>query len=555
MNTKGGIVVILLILIPLASAKCFSLIPSINPDSDCAVTSCSSTNPLTIEMYDQGSCILTQTTNCNCQGSTPAFSSCSYTQTIEVYNSGILSSSQTQDITQPTCSINCGECGKFNQQTQKCESDDPSEDNNCFVCECNSLLSPQCLKLIDLNGNLGACSYCDSSGNIVFDYKQSCFLSSGSLGVCDSGGNCVASLTIPKTAKAVTPKCSDGIDNDGDGSVDWQYDSGCCGNPSKTSENNYVCKNSDGSTYPGDPIPGGGYGDQGQCYDACAVSSSIKRCSSGWLQSCKNGCWTNEIKCADYDAFCSEHSDPAQCIKNTKINQPTYTPTTTPTKCDECSPLGKAEQVDRNSYKVCSDWGRTDSQGNKIYCWSEIDCLCTNENKGQVGRDSNSQFTCVYDPACGCGTCTYYDEASRECIASTSRDGFQDQCPKDQVCWGGKCSPSEQYDNYRKARCNEQPSNENSDSDSSSNEDSNGKFCFVATAVYGDINAPQLDKLRSIRDNILVKDSFGKELVSFYYSGAGKETAEFIQEKIPFTIPLIRKGLDYVIEKQEVKNE
>ena len=73
--------------------------------------------------------------------------------------------------------------------------------------------------------------------------------------------------------------------------------------------------------------------------------------------------------------------------------------------------------------------------------------------------------------------------------------------------------------------------------------------CFVATTVYGDINAPEVNTLRDFRDNVLMKNTFGKAFVNFYYSGAGEKTAKFIEEKLPSTIPTIRKGLDFLVEK------
>lgn len=71
--------------------------------------------------------------------------------------------------------------------------------------------------------------------------------------------------------------------------------------------------------------------------------------------------------------------------------------------------------------------------------------------------------------------------------------------------------------------------------------------CFVATAVYGNIKAPEVEALRNIRDHVLLKSYFGRKFVEFYYSGAGEKAAEFIENEIPFTIPVIRKGLDFIV--------
>ena len=73
--------------------------------------------------------------------------------------------------------------------------------------------------------------------------------------------------------------------------------------------------------------------------------------------------------------------------------------------------------------------------------------------------------------------------------------------------------------------------------------------CFIATAVYGDANAPQVQALRNFRDEVLMQNAAGKAFVAFYYSGMGEKTAEFIKGHFPSSIPVIRKSLDYVVAK------
>lgn len=77
--------------------------------------------------------------------------------------------------------------------------------------------------------------------------------------------------------------------------------------------------------------------------------------------------------------------------------------------------------------------------------------------------------------------------------------------------------------------------------------------CFVATAVYGDVNSPQVQVLRDFRDQVLSRNPFGEAFVQFYYSGAGKRTADFIRQHLPSTIPAIRKGLDFVVESYRAR--
>ena len=79
--------------------------------------------------------------------------------------------------------------------------------------------------------------------------------------------------------------------------------------------------------------------------------------------------------------------------------------------------------------------------------------------------------------------------------------------------------------------------------------------CFVATAVYGDKNAPQVQTLRQFKDEILMQNEMGRAFVSFYYSGAGKKTANFVREHLPSTLPLIRKGLDCLVDRYSAQKK
>ena len=77
------------------------------------------------------------------------------------------------------------------------------------------------------------------------------------------------------------------------------------------------------------------------------------------------------------------------------------------------------------------------------------------------------------------------------------------------------------------------------------------RSCFIASAVYGNPNALEVNILREFRDNVLMKHSIGRKFVEVYYSGLGEETADFIKEGLPSAIPLIRKGLDYLIQQYQ----
>ena len=48
--------------------------------------------------------------------------------------------------------------------------------------------------------------------------------------------------------------------------------------------------------------------------------------------------------------------------------------------------------------------------------------------------------------------------------------------------------------------------------------DCGGGGCFIATAAYGTSTAEEIDILRDFRDDVLMQNSLGKELVDFYYA-------------------------------------
>ena len=43
------------------------------------------------------------------------------------------------------------------------------------------------------------------------------------------------------------------------------------------------------------------------------------------------------------------------------------------------------------------------------------------------------------------------------------------------------------------------------------------RMCFIATAAYGDIDAPEVEQLRRFRDNSLMTNPFGRGFVRMYY--------------------------------------
>lgn len=66
--------------------------------------------------------------------------------------------------------------------------------------------------------------------------------------------------------------------------------------------------------------------------------------------------------------------------------------------------------------------------------------------------------------------------------------------------------------------------------------------CYIATAVYGSYDCPQVWTLRRFRDQGLRRTSFGRKLVSFYYSVSPKLVERFSGCKS--LTSLVRKALD-----------
>jgi hypothetical protein len=55
-------------------------------------------------------------------------------------------------------------------------------------------------------------------------------------------------------------------------------------------------------------------------------------------------------------------------------------------------------------------------------------------------------------------------------------------------------------------------------------------FCFIATAVYGDLNHPRVVTLRRFRDQVLRKSTGGRFFIRWYYQN-GLEIARVMQGK------------------------
>ena len=71
--------------------------------------------------------------------------------------------------------------------------------------------------------------------------------------------------------------------------------------------------------------------------------------------------------------------------------------------------------------------------------------------------------------------------------------------------------------------------------------------CFVATVVYGDPMAPEVELLRTFRDRVLLLHLPGRLFVRFYYAGAGQYTANLLRRRFPYLIPCVRCLVDALV--------
>jgi len=77
------------------------------------------------------------------------------------------------------------------------------------------------------------------------------------------------------------------------------------------------------------------------------------------------------------------------------------------------------------------------------------------------------------------------------------------------------------------------------------------KDCFIATAVYGDINAKEVIVLRRYRDEKMSSTFLGKIFIQFYYSGTGKTIGILISTQLDCMIPLLKSILDNLVSRFE----
>jgi hypothetical protein len=86
-----------------------------------------------------------------------------------------------------------------------------------------------------------------------------------------------------------------------------------------------------------------------------------------------------------------------------------------------------------------------------------------------------------------------------------------------------------------------------SSSSSSSGSSSSGGFCYIATMVYGDYDAPEVKVLRKFRDNVLDKHGAGRLFIKVYYRYSPYFVERFRHS--PLVNSFIKGILDRVVRK------
>jgi hypothetical protein len=74
-----------------------------------------------------------------------------------------------------------------------------------------------------------------------------------------------------------------------------------------------------------------------------------------------------------------------------------------------------------------------------------------------------------------------------------------------------------------------------------------GPQCFIATAVYGDPDCREVQILREVRDERLLRNLFGRFLVTVYYI-VSPPIADFIRERSDLK-RLVKRLLDSLVKR------
>jgi hypothetical protein len=116
----------------------------------------------------------------------------------------------------------------------------------------------------------------------------------------------------------------------------------------------------------------------------------------------------------------------------------------------------------------------------------------------------------------------------------TTKRSFLEVTPRTVVAAEAVTSIDESYDDENDAR-------------NRKGSPSHSRACFIATAAYGSVDAPEVEQLRNFRDRRLLTSRLGRVAVRFYY-GVSPPVARLIARK-PRLRSAIRRTLDFFRSK------
>lgn len=113
--------------------------------------------------------------------------------------------------------------------------------------------------------------------------------------------------------------------------------------------------------------------------------------------------------------------------------------------------------------------------------------------------------------------------------------------------WCNACQEAEKTRRANERRQRQSSSYQSAGRRKSGGRKSQNKGCFVATATYQSVSAPQVVILRAYRDQVLLKSKMGMKMVDLYYQ-VGPFLAEVVNN-LPFLRPCCRKILDHISDR------
>ncbi len=118
------------------------------------------------------------------------------------------------------------------------------------------------------------------------------------------------------------------------------------------------------------------------------------------------------------------------------------------------------------------------------------------------------------------GYTLYYDSEkfNRQMLAFKPGDGVEITARIKSITSSGSYSSSCKFELITIAKVNTSEERKKAREEAKQKTKEAGRGCFIATACYENYNSPEVLVLRQFRDDKLLKTSFGKVFVKFYYS-------------------------------------